>query len=412
MASLPNLSALRPALARTGPYVDVFGDDHECPLVYRDFDGGHTMALRSGRVYRSRQCDKAWQLIVRDANYAPKLEKAYYDTIHLGIAIAGGLARSPLTNEPIDPTDAQMCVQKAEELVRALGKASLAAYKQERYPSSAVPAPAPLNLDAERGRGLAFQGLVADFSAAGERAHDAVILQPVIGGSEPNPWHYSNILKLANGRGEFRQLSDAQVGELRNGLLLNGFNAEWPLHESSRLAALLWAAHEEYKSALDILAWNESVDQNGRPLKEPGQRWENYWEYFQNDDVAERILEIRHSEPPLTLGDLGGYAAVAASQLRSFPANRPAFAITELPTLQQWSWTPTLLVARATLTLWAAIQVATGLRVAHPGVMGLRPIADVAEALSEIETLPLEYATAALADERLRIPRQSIFGAG
>ena len=74
MASLPNLSGLRPARAPTGPYVDVLRDGESCPLSLEDFNPGHSMTLRGANLvqhklglrrageYQSRVgCDKAWR---------------------------------------------------------------------------------------------------------------------------------------------------------------------------------------------------------------------------------------------------------------------------------------------------------------------------------------------------------------
>ena len=46
MSGLPSLAALRPALVRTGPYVDVLEDDKECLISQEEFDAGHSMTLR------------------------------------------------------------------------------------------------------------------------------------------------------------------------------------------------------------------------------------------------------------------------------------------------------------------------------------------------------------------------------
>lgn len=401
MSALPSLAALRPALVRTGPYVDVLEDDRACLISQEEFDAGHSMTLRGAHLlrgpasrlrqadaYRSHVgCDKAWQLIVMDKSGKPIREEPYYDTIQLGMALIGGLETSPLSRRPIELVDAQMCIAKAQELVAKQGWASLAAYKEATYPSSAVPEPVPVWHGAERGRGAAFESFVGEFMSTGQRLYDKLILET------RNGWHYGNLVRKlsVDQRGVLLPPDAALLNELQRGLAMIGFEFSNAPYEANKLASVLWGAYEEYKTALDISAWHERRDQNGQLLlRSAGQNWTRYWEYFEDPDLAERIMEVRHADEVPTLEELRGFAQVAMSKLRSFPHNKPGYPIADLQAAHGFGWTPETLLARATLTLWVATLISPALR--------------PESRLSIIETMPYQYATDAVMDSSVRIP--------
>lgn len=400
MARLPDLSRLRLAEAPTGPYVDVLEDDKACLISQEEFDAGHSMTLRGAHLvrgpasrlrradaYRSHVgCEKAWQLIVMDESGKPIREEPYYDTIHLGMALIGGLETSPLSRRPIQLVDAQMCIAKAQELVAEQGWASLAAYKQAHFPLSAVPEPVPFQHGAERGRGAAFEAFVGEFMSTGQRLYDKLILET------RNGWHYGNLVRnlSVDQRGVLLPPDAAVLNELQRGLAMVGFEFSNAPYEANKLASVLWGAYEEYKTALDISAWHERRDQNGQLLRSAGQHWTRYWEYFEDPDLAERIMEVRHADEVPTLEELRGFAQVAMSKLRSIPHNKPGYPIADLHAAHGFGWTPETLLARATLTLWVATLIAPT----------LRPDSQ----LSIIETMPYQYATDAVMDSSVRIP--------
>lgn len=402
--ALPNLSGLQPAGAPTGPYVDVLRDGESCPLLMEDFDGGHSMNLRGPHVsiyrradaYRSGVgCDKAWQPLTWETDSLGQrtgrtiLEQDYYDTVQLALWLLNN-DTSPATRRKFVPQDRNACLAKAAELVEEQGWASLMAYKAARSRQQAQPPPPPQPRPpprgSERGAGAAREALEAEFMAYGEQ-----MLNRLIG--QGSPLHYGQILNMVDldrlGRIRFADPGSPAWNTMRAGLAEAGFvdtrHVEKPM-------AVVWAAYEDYKNALDIDAWDTYV-------KRPDQNWWEYWEAVMDGDTrravdARRASTVRNA---LTIGELRGYAQVATSRLRTFP---PLIAAshsgTNLEEMARAGWTPAMLVARSTLTLW--------LMVWYDVFFLYRPSPeDETGALSILDSLPDQYATVVMARPMMRI---------
>ena len=249
----------------------------------------------------------------------------------------------------------------------------------------------------ERGREAAHQALAADFMSVGADLLDAMILTPSA------PLHYGKLLNLVrfddNGNMAFVAADSAASAALREGLAQLGIHAG----NMQTLVAVLWAAYDEYKTALDIAAWEDDD--------------ENWWEYWDHVDGGDDAM----ADVARTVGELRESAQRAASTLlgrrwwsegiRGFPRGRTAPALRRgeepspgegLNLARVSGWTPEYLVARSTLTLWVVLFAYRLFTDANPiGDSG--PIDEME--LATIDRQPAAYAQAAVANPALRVRR-------
>ena len=449
MASLPNLSGLRPARAPTGPYVDVLRDGESCPLSLEDFNPGHSMTLRgASRVqhklglrrageYQSRVgCDKAWRPLTYETEERmvdgrpvqvktgrTVLEEQYYDTVQLGMWLLDkGI--SPATKREFVDEDRNACIAKAAELVESQGWASLMAYKESFFPSRPPPPPQALSNFA-----LWRQGHIADFMQIGESTLNSLIYEP------GSPLHYGKLIKPAHmalgrirltGHGGLLPLTVSTPGavELKEGLEQAGIGT---VHHLGLFAymAVVYAAYEQYKTAHDIDIWANSESPSGIRIRTPDQHWWDYWNHHQEDAVASEV-QLRRSGvssprygPGLrtTFKHFCEHEVGEAKQLLApFRPNMHAPPLTDLGAAAQLGWTPELLVARSVLTLWAVLAIYPMLMSANPDLSQEADLTDpraVASgyALEEVfEKIPGEYADMLLANPQM--PRMRRPGSG
>ena len=245
----------------------------------------------------------------------------------------------------------------------------------------------------ERGRDAAHQALAADFMRVGATLLDAMILTPAA------PLHYDKLLNLVrfddDGNMAFVAADSAANAALREGLAQLGIHAG----NMQPLVAVLWAAYDDYKTALDIAAWEE--------VKGDDEHWWEYWDHVDDDDaMADR------DRNPRTVGELRESAQRAASTLlgrrwwsegvRRFPrgVTAPALRRGEEPSPGEGlnyarlnGWTPEYLVARSTLTLWVVLFAYRLFTDANP-VGDDGPIDEME--LATIDRQPAAYAQAAV----------------
>ena len=454
MARLPDLSRLRPAGAPTGPYVDVLRDGESCPLSLEDFNPGHSMTLRgASRVqhklglrrageYQSRVgCDKAWRPLTYETEERmvdgrpvqvktgrTVLEEQYYDTVQLGMWLLDkGI--SPATKREFVDEDRNACIAKAAELVESQGWASLMAYKESFFPSRPPPPPQALPNPFEAPL-IASQALrqeiVADFMQIGKSTLHSLIYAP------GSPLHYSKLLNLvhmsAGENGRVLTLSVATPGavELQQGLQqagLGSFGVPNPSLGTSKYLAVLYAAHEEYKTAHNIDVWANSTSWMGVRLMRPNQHWWDYWNHYLDDDVRD-ALTYRRSGREWFGPDRPGYGIGLRANIKYLCEHEVGKAKQLLapfwpnmhapPLARSWSylypaaqlgWTPELLVARSVLTLWALMAISPMVIASAPD-----PTTEGVPFFSEpmedsFKKLPSEYVNDVLRNPELRLPR-------
>ncbi len=258
----------------------------------------------------------------------------------------------------------------------------------------------------ERGREAAQQALVSDFMSIGADLLDSMILTPV------SPLHYDKLLNLVrfddDGNMAFVAADSAANAALREGLAQFGIHAG----NMQTLVAVLWAAYDDYKTALDIATWEADV-------KDDDENWWEYWNHVDDHAAMAGVLQLRirsdHHRNARTVGELRESAQRAASTLsgrrwwsdriRGFPRGRTAPAISrgeELNLARVNGWTPEYLVARSTLTLWVVLFAYRLFTDANPlGDSG--PIDEME--LATIDRQPAAYAQAAVANPALRVRR-------
>ena len=150
----------------------------------------------------------------------------------------------------------------------------------------------------------------------------------------------------------------------------------------------------------------------------PNQRWWEYWDHYQEDDVRSQIAYRRSGrewvspERPgygmglrATVKHLCEYEVVKAKQLFApLPYNVYAPPLTKLVFAEYHGWTPNLLVARSVLTLWALLAVS-------PMMLGIPdPTTENGRAFLVpmdpwFQTLSKKYVANVLTNPALRLPR-------